>query len=211
MKPLKIILCLLVLCPVILFLTEYLIFRYRDSCDLKVLDSVILQDGDLVFRRGISIESFAVVKAGNNNGFSHIGLIVMEKGKPWVIHIEPGESSLKNDPVREEPLRSFLSSDKACHFAIYRSHLDRPGLSRVIQQARAFYRQKCRFDNYYDLTTDRYLYCSELVLKAYRQGDQRINSLLGKLEDVNILPARTRILMPGAFISSSFFYKICYR
>jgi len=209
MKPWKLILFLLILCPFILLLSEYMIFRSGNTCNLKVLDYVILQDGDLVFRRGKSLESFAVAKAERNSTFSHIGLIIMEEGKPFVIHIEPGESSLKNDPVKKEPLHSFLQSDKASHFAIYRSHLDRKSLARVTAQAKTFYYKKCRFDNYYDLTTDQNLYCTELVLKAYRQGDQKINTLLRRLDEVNILVTRRKILMPIAFINSSLFYKIC--
>ena len=211
MKSRKLILCILFLFPFILFLSEYIVFRFWDTCNIRVLDSVILQNGDLVLRRGISIESFAVVKAEKNSYFSHIGLIIMERGKPYVIHAEPGESPFKNDPVKKEPLRYFLQTGKASHFAIYRSHLDQKGLNRVIAQARLFYLQKCRFDNNYDLTTDHNLYCSELILKSYRQGNQSINSLLRQLEEVNIVLVRKKILMPGAFINSSLFYKICSR
>ncbi|MCX6288046.1 MAG: YiiX/YebB-like N1pC/P60 family cysteine hydrolase [Bacteroidetes bacterium] len=185
-----------------------MIFRYWDNCNLKVLDSFSLQEGDLVFRRGKSIESLAVVLAEKNSSFSHIGLIVMERGIPFVIHAEPGENSAQTGLVRKEPLRSFLDPRKASHFAIFRSYLDRKSLTRVAAQARTFYIQQCRFDNSYDLFTDQNLYCTELVLKAYRQGDQNINILLRRLDEVNILLARRKILMPGAFITSRLFYKI---
>jgi len=209
MTPWKSILCLLLLSPAIVLITVYLVFRSGNACNLKVLHSVSLHEGDLVFRRGKSIESFAVVHVEKNSEYSHVGIIVMEGEKPFVIHAEPAENSVKTDLVRKEPLISFLDPEKASHFAIYRSHLDRQSLTRVIAQARIFYYQKCRFDNAFDLRTDQNLYCTELVFKAYRQGDQRINSLLQKLKEVNILLDKRKILMPGAFINSSLFYKIC--
>jgi hypothetical protein len=59
------------------------------------------------------------------------------------------------------------------------------------------------------MQTDQTLYCTELVLKAYQQGGLQINKVLKELNEVNILVARRKILMPGAFISSELFYKIC--
>jgi len=209
MKNRKLILSLLFFSPFIFLIFDYLVFSNEGNSDLKVLEALSLKDGDLVLRRGISIESFAVVMAGTNNAYSHIGLILMEGNKPFVIHIEPGETSRKDDPVRKEPLSSFLGADKASHFAIYRSHLNREKLEKVVVQALEFYFRKCRFDNSYDLQDDQHLYCTELVLKAYRKGDQQMNSLLEKLENVNTLVSNRMILMPGAFTTSNLFYRIC--
>lgn len=208
MKPRKSILLLLVLAPFMILLSGYLSFRYGDHCNLKALDSVSLREGDLVLRRGVSIESYAVVIAETNNSYSHIGMVVMEGGKPFVIHVEPGENGSKDAPVRKETLNSFLGPGKASHFAIYRSYLDQDKLGKVISRAREFYLLKCRFDNAYNMQDDQFLYCTELVFKAYQKGDQQMNSLLDRCETVNILIAKKNILMPGAFMTSNLFYKI---
>ncbi len=188
---------------------SYLVFRLDSSAELKVPESLALQDGDLVLRRGISIESYAVVLSDNRDSYSHIGIIMVEKGIPFVIHVEPDESGRKDEAVRKEPLNTFLGPGKASHFAIYRSHLDRNKLEQVTSQARKYYLRGYRFDHAYDLLDDRSLYCTELVLKAYRRADQRINRLLYELEDINILVYSHKLLMPGAFTSSNLFYKIC--
>ncbi|MEI6454775.1 MAG: hypothetical protein WCO93_00675 [bacterium] len=206
---LKVILPMVVAAPLLIMLAGYLLFSYNSGPDLKTLDSVTLQDGDLVFRRGISIESYAVVMAASGNIYSHIGLIVIEKGIPFVIHVEPGEISGRDKPVQKEPLNSFLGPGKASHFAIYRSHLDPKDLKKVISRAREFYLRKCRFDNAYNLQDDQFLYCTELVLKAYSKGDQQISRLLMNLENINILVYSHKLLMPGAFTQSNFFYRIC--
>ncbi len=208
MKPGNLIIGLLFIAPLVIIVAGYLSFRYDQSCDLKVLDSVSLRDGDLVFRKGISVESYTVVISGTGNTYSHIGLIIMKGGKPFVIHIEPGKASMKNDIVKKEPLNSFLGPDKASHFAIYRSNLEGEKLRKVISQANEFYNNRCRFDNFYDLGEDRFLYCTELVLKAFSKGDPQINRLALKLQPVNILVSSHKILMPGTFISSNFFYRV---
>ena len=205
----KILFWIFIFFPVILLVSGYLLFRSGDDQGLKNDESVKLKEGDLVFRRGKSIESFAVSMTDHNSNYSHIGLIVFEGGTPYVIHVEPGEYALKNETVKKERLSSFLEAGKASHFAVYRSYLDRKDLDRVVARARHFYIRKCRFDNSFDLNTDQALYCTELVLKAYRQGGVQINMLLKELNEVNILVARRKILMPGAFISSELFYKIC--
>jgi hypothetical protein len=205
----KLIFVFLALVPVSIIVSGYLSFRYSNHCDIKTIDSTSLHDGDLVLRRGISIESYAIVLSETKNAYSHVGLIIIEGGIPYVIHVEPGETSHKDEPVKKEQLNSFLDPSKASHFAIYRSYLGREQLQKVIARASEFYYKKCRFDNSYNLKDDDFLYCTELVLKSYQKGDQRMNSLLGKLENVNVLVINRKILMPEAFTTSNLFYKIC--
>jgi hypothetical protein len=173
-----------------------------------MLDSVSLKNGDLVLRRGISIESYAVSLAEKTNDYSHIGMIVMESTKPFVIHIEPGESPEKNGPVKKESLASFLGADKASHFAIYRSILNQEKLKTVVARCKQFYFRKSRFDNAYNLQDDDWLYCTELVYKSFRNGDPGIDQMLQQLKKVNILITSKMILMPGAFTNSKFFYQL---
>ena len=209
MKPWKITATLLFLCPLLLLISGCLIFMSFESCNLKALDSIVIQDGDLVFRRGKSIESFAVIMTDKNAEYSHIGLIVMEGKRPFVIHVEPGSNMDNGDQVKKESLVAFLGSEIASHYAIYRSHLSVESVNKVTAGARSFYARKIHFDNSYDLTTDQRLYCSELILRAYQCGDPMINCVLRYMEDVNVLIARRNILMPGSFIRSGLFYKIC--
>lgn len=195
--------------PVVALFIAFTVFKSGRTGELHVPDAATLCDGDLVFRRGISIESFAVVNTGTNKIYSHVGLIVIEKGIPFVIHAEPGEAPWRDKPVQKETLKSFLAPEKASRYAIYRSHLDRKNLGRVISRARSFYLGGSRFDNGYDLQDDHFLYCTELVFKAYREGDQRINCLTDKLEKVRVLIYTHNLLMPEALITSELFYKIC--
>ena len=209
MRPWIVITLLLLIIPVFSIVSEYLIFRFQQNTTMKIPDHLTLQEGDLVFRRGKSMESFAVVMAEQKGDFSHIGLIVMEEKMLYVIHIEPDDNFPGGDRVRKEPLQRFLDPEKASHFAIYRSHLDRKNLAMVAEQARDFFRKGSRFDHSYNLQTDQALYCTELVLKAYQRGSLSFSRLIQKTDKVRLLMVTKNILMPEAFIRSHLFYKIC--
>ena len=71
-----------------------------------------LRAGDLVFRRGGSLSSRAVVMADTDKGYSHIGMVVDSAGKAMIVHAVPYEPDFKGDFDRvklETPQRFFLS------------------------------------------------------------------------------------------------------
>ena len=208
MKQKKLILTVIFIFPLIWFLSSYLSFRYSECCDLSSQGSVSLQDGDLVFRRGKSIESFTVILAGKDGDFSHVGLISMKGNTPYVIHAEPGETPLESNPVKLEPLSDFLSAGKASHYAIYRSAMRQDELRKVMKRAMSFYTSRCCFDPSFDLADDSRVYCTELVLKAYQSANPDIGRLVNGLSEVNLLTAKQQVLLPAAFTKSSFFHQI---
>lgn len=125
-----------------------------------------LQNGDLVLRRGKSVESYTVYIADDTSDFSHIGVIVMENQKPYVIHAVPNPSHF----VLKESLEDFISSDNCSHYAVYRYEMPDENKNGISQLAQSFYEKKYRFDDRYDLSTDHELYCTELVYKVYQKA-----------------------------------------
>jgi len=208
MKQKKLILTVVFIFPLIWFFSSYLSFRYSGCCDLNCQESVSLQDGDLVFRRGKSIESYTVSLADKAGEYSHVGLIKMKGRVPYVIHAEPGESPLESRPVKMEPLSAFLCAEKASHYAIYRSALGQDALRKVMKRAMSFYTSRRCFDTSFDLTDDSRVYCTELVLKSYQSVNPEIIRLTDNLSEVNLLTSKQKVLLPGALIKSTFFHQI---
>lgn len=186
----------------------FLLFHYAVSPDAR-LNELTLQNGDLILRRGRSIESFAIFLADNNRDFSHIGIVAMEHGKPYVIHIVPGETGDSNDRVRKERPEAFLSREKASRFAVYRSIFTAEELKEVASKAMEYFEKGIEFDNDYDLVSDQRLYCTELVLKAYQQLP--INTQGFELQEVRILSGVHEILFPGTFVRSPQFFLLYSR
>jgi len=185
----------------------WLCFRKTDSSGKEKLSSIVFQDGDLVFRRGRSVESFAIYLADRDHDFSHIGMVVMDHAKPFVIHAIPGEPGERTSMVVNEPVQSFLNEKKASHWAVYRSRFPEKKAHLAASKAKDFYNRRLVFDDNYDLKTDSRLYCSELVLKAY----QTIGLDLGHYpeRELKFVMGSKKILFPSAFIQSPDFFKIC--
>jgi hypothetical protein len=134
------------------------------------LAEATLRAGDLVFRRGRSFGSQAVVSVDSASPYSHVGILASgAAGTAWqVIHVIP-QGVADTNPVQLESLPQFVSPDEASGFAIYRlrdpQHMNTA--ARAAEIARGFYDRGVIFDSHFDLATDDAMYCTELVWKAY--------------------------------------------
>lgn len=180
---------------IILFLS----FIQRGNINSDKINFSFLRNGDLILRRGRSVESFAVYALDKNRDYSHIGIVVIENGSPFIIHVVPD----KPDLVRKESPAVFLSDKNASHFKIIRSDFQPERLKAVAETALSFYKKQLIFDNKYDLSTDDKLYCSELIMKAFGKN---------KIYFPDIVPQKLRliigtyfVIMPGTFLENSHF------
>lgn len=163
------------------------------------LISKTLKNGDVVLRRGRSIESFAVVYAKSDNEYSHIGITVIENGKPFIIHIIPDSPSV----VRKDTPEEFLSKKNASHFCVLRPKLNDKQIQSVTESAEQFYEQHILFDENYNLADDAFMYCSELVLKAFSKNSIIIGDI--KPQKLKFTLGNHEIIMPNSFVKSSHF------
>lgn len=161
--------------------------------------STTLKNGDVVLRRGRSIESFAVVYAKSDNEYSHIGITVFENGKPFIIHIIPDSPSV----VRKDTPEDFLSEKNASHFCVLRPKLNEKQLLAVTESAEQFYKKQILFDEKYNLADDAFMYCSELVLKAFLKNSIKIDDI--EPQNLNFTWGNHKIIMPNSFVKSSHF------
>lgn len=127
-----------------------------------------VRSGDVIFIRGKSIRS-AVVRLleGSNRDYSHVGLVVLENGHPFIIHADPAATT---DRVIKEPWDAVISPKRITTATIFRmadsSTAERLGI-QASTVAQRFWRDALLFDHEFDLTTPQKLYCTELVWRAY--------------------------------------------
>jgi hypothetical protein len=177
----------------------YLQFLHADKTGKRSKDYTFLKNGDLVLRRGRSAESFAVYLFDKNRDYSHIGIVAVENGKPYIIHVVPD----KPDQVRKDRPEVFLSPHFATHYKILRSDFGSAILNRVADNALVFYSRHCTFDNNYDFSTDASLYCTELVVKAFKKCDVLFPDIVP--QKIKILNSGFDVIMPGSFLKNSHF------
>lgn len=187
-------------------LTYFAWFLLSPPLSHEGFKDVNLENGDLVFRRGRSAESFAVYIADKDRDYSHVGIVVIENNTPFVVHATTGESEVKPEVVRKDPLKYFIHKKRASHIALYRPDISLKEKNKIAKQALRFYTEKRVFDDQYSLKSDDRLYCTELVLKAYKIINIDLSDIKPEVFDIAI--GKVKIIFPSAFIRNTNFYKI---
>jgi len=144
------------------------------------------QSGDLIFRRGRSLISRAVLSADGHSEFSHVGIVFASNRAVWVIHAKPPENGALGGVV-SEPLDVFLGVSEASAAALYR-----PNNSRAADLAASFAlgyaHTHVPFDSDFDLSTSREMYCTEMVWRAYRRAG--LDLVTPKHDEKYLLPSK---------------------
>lgn len=145
----------------ILALTSTSVVRVvPDPVQITRLD--LLQEGDLVLRRGRGWRA-DVVYAASSFEMTHVGILVADGDGSWsVIHAAPPGSESPGG-VRSEPLLQFAAEDQAKQVSFERLQSGRALIDRMVSFARAAARQNIPFDDAFDLSDQRALYCTEFI------------------------------------------------
>jgi len=172
-----------------------------------MLKHVKFRPGDLIFRRGKSFASQAVLLTDQNSCYSHVGIICLVKGRPFVIHSVPYEQGNGNGEMKCEKLESFLCFEKASRAAVYRVHgMSDTGLTKAVQWAKKAFDVRVKFDEEYNLLSDDKLYCTELIWKSFRAAG--IDLVKGQFDDLNIPLKGGNYILPGRLILNPVLVKI---
>lgn len=158
------------------------------------LDTTELQNGDLIFREGPSLNS-KIVKSMIDSKFSHVRIVYKSKGRWMVIHSVPDESeSDETDFVKCEPIESFLDPSKAKSSKFMRVKCNNQQALNAVKYAISKADKKTLFDNDYDLNDTTRLYCTGLVWQAYKH--QGIN-LISKFHKISLRGKTRQVIYPA--------------
>lgn len=154
-------------------------------------------EGDLVFRRGRSVNSHLVVAADTHGHYSHVGIVVWIDSAYNVIHAVPGEAPTDSpDIVKCDPIALFYAPKHAIHGAVTRCK-DTLAAQRAAIQAINMYYHHVPFDHRYDWTDSTAVYCTELVWRCYRAAGLELNN-----------DSTCRYLLPSWLLHHNKFYQI---
>lgn len=169
--------------------------RTEDAPHCILREASILKEGDIVMRRGTGITSRVVTAADGGADFSHCGIVVCHNGRTMIVHAVPDEPDYEGDVdrVKMESARKFFSSINASKGCVLRCN-DREVAQASANVAKGIFYRKTLFDHdYNDMDTTK-MYCSELVVYAYKKAGKMI---IGK--------GRHNINMPGLHFSHVIF------
>lgn len=131
--------------------------------------SQLIEEGDIVFRRGEGVAS-RIVLAGDNGGeYSHIGMVVSDSGKLKIAHSVPGEPDFEGDfdRVKIDSVSVFFSADHASRGAVMRLSLTEQQKRKLSEKALEKALVKVKFDHDYNLEDTTRLYCTEFIQLVY--------------------------------------------
>lgn len=165
------------------------------------IDSRSLRSGDIIFRRGPSIESQAVMAMDGKISFSHVGMVLKENGATFVIHVVPGESDSTPDVTKIEPMDVYLQPDRARAARAYRVATDHPAeIDEAVRFAKSYAERRIPFDSKFDLSSDDTLYCTELVWRAYTKAG--IDLVDGRFDTLSTPFIHGKVLWPSSLLRS---------
>jgi len=156
--------------PVLLLLLFLLVGCKQKPIFLFQIDETILQEGDLVFRQGMSIASRVVLAADKEGGYSHIGIIVKDATGWKVIHAVPGETdaTYPEEIIKKESLSQFFAPKRAVSGAIFRLDTNESIGLLAAEKAQTLFERKLLFDHKYNLEDSTEMYCTELIVFAFQ-------------------------------------------
>jgi uncharacterized protein YycO len=134
--------------------------------------------------------------------FSHVGLVCLINGAPFIVHAVPGEPDENGDElVKCDRPDEFLSPEKASHFAVCRMTSDTADYSRkAAKTALSFFKARIPFDKAFDIKTDNKLYCTELIWKAYLASGVNITN--NQFHQLKLGFPADSIILPGHILNS---------
>jgi hypothetical protein len=135
--------------------------------ELTPEEIALLNDGDIILRRGPGMVSDMIIKVLNeDHNISHCGIVVGRPDGLWVVHSVSNNVS-DQDGMQADRLADFVEQSIPGSIVVtrFRSENDNSGLSR---RAVDLLRQKIPFDHHFDLADTTSIYCSELLWRILR-------------------------------------------
>ncbi len=179
--------------------------RQKTGCILP--DSVRLQAGDVVFRRGGGLESHAVLLMDSEGEYSHVGIVVDTMGRKMIVHAVPGEPDFEGDVdrVKLDSVEKFFSPLYAVTGAVVRPTDNRCG-QKAAMKALELFRRGVLFDDDYDMSDTTKFYCTELVLWVFERSGMKL--LHTSPNHVELPMLKADVYYPSDVYHSKYLYTI---
>lgn len=125
----------------------------------------------MVFRRGGGFTSQVVLMADREGHYSHTGIVVEVEGKMMIVHAVPGEPDFDGDVdrVKMDTPERFFSSEYASIGEICRP-IDSMTANNAAVEAYRVYKRNVLFDHDYNDADTTKMYCTELVVHAFKKA-----------------------------------------
>ncbi len=149
----------------------------------------LLKEGDLVVRLNQDPASQFIKNFNRQDkSYSHAGIVLFEKGYPFIYHIVNGEEN-PGEKLKKDSLSGFCNPRKNLAYGIYRYELGEGEIKRLKALIYKWHAKGVQFDYQFNLKTDDKMYCSEMVRKAL----EKVTNKRIVIETTDLTPAEAGI------------------
>lgn len=168
-------------------------------------EGILFRSGDVLFLRGNGLLTQAVLAVDDASAYSHVGLVHQVGSTSLLVHASPGDSLAETTRIRVEPIERVFAESRAA--VLYRP---RPPFREIGARAAAIahrYVDEGRtFDAGFCLDTERELYCTELVWRAYREAGLDLAG--GRFDDLSLPLFHEPCILPSRLQRSPYLRRI---
>lgn len=170
------------------------------SKEYLAIDSSELRTGDLLLRMGLGGESYTVQMMSRGD-YSHVGLALQTDSGWMVVHAVPGEAAEGEEEwLKCESINKYYDRDHAQDGCIARVMCSDSVARQATAYALAKQQARVLFDNDYSADDSTFLYCTELVWRAYRSVG--IDLIENRRHDLLVGPAKDPVMYPEDVLCS---------
>jgi hypothetical protein len=128
--------------------------------------------------------------------YSHAGIVLLRKGKPYVFHIINGPEN-NGGMIRFDPLSEFCNPRKNTAWGIYRYDLSTREVNNIRLLMNEWIQKRIVFDRRFDLETEDAMYCTEMISKLlFKATQHRIGVRTRKLNRIESLGLASYASLP---------------
>lgn len=167
----------------------------RRSGEALAIPVDLVQEGDIVFRRGEGVVSDLVAYNDADGKYSHVGVVARVDSGLVIVHAVPGEGADGKDRVRAVAISDFFAPDKAVRGEIMSFPLDSAQRRIISHRAVEKASMKVAFDHQYDLADTSKLYCSELLQLIFKHVG--VDLAQGRVTHINVPTMTGDYIMPS--------------
>ena len=133
----------------------------------------LLKEGDLVVRLNRDPTSQFIKNFNQHDkSFSHSGIVLYDKGCPYIYHIINGEENHDNK-LRRDSLSRFCDPRRNMAYGIFRYDMNADEIKKMKDCIHKWYAQGVQFDFAFNLASDDSMYCSEMISKALAEATNK--------------------------------------
>jgi hypothetical protein len=157
-----------------------------------------IESGDLIFREGQGFWSSFFKVFNESYGFTHVGVLLVDRSSIYVLHSEADDISLRG-VVRKDSLSQFLGDSDRYQFM--KNVLPIMAKNRFLTEVLLMHQVSTPFDSLFDLGDDgRSVYCSELIWVALKRAG--LENLVATDSIANKQVVRVDAVYSSKFLSS---------